>query len=185
MHIYGPQGLAQFVETALMASDTYVGVPVIIYEFVPGPVSEEELTPRCLNDRTRVHLVCSLLGTHFLPVKLTGRVLRFSVTMLLCKADRVITCVQARVPADRYHPQGYTDVHLTVENYKKREQLFRHARRANNHRERADSRVSRANVRNNWRPAELPEPGDPAASSAPAAELTWTLRCDNERTVRS
>lgn len=37
-HIYGPSGLAAYVETLLGVSETYVEVPIIVHEFTPGPV---------------------------------------------------------------------------------------------------------------------------------------------------
>jgi hypothetical protein len=41
----------------LMVSGTFIGVPVVVYEFICGPVSVAEVEPVCLNTRSRVHRV--------------------------------------------------------------------------------------------------------------------------------
>jgi hypothetical protein len=58
MHVYGPPGIAHFIDVMLMVSDTFIGVPVIVYEFICGPVAAAEMEPVCLNTRSRVHRVC-------------------------------------------------------------------------------------------------------------------------------
>lgn len=53
IHLYGPPGLASFLEAAMELSDTYLLVPVIVHEFVqhsvPGRDAEHQVGPRTLN----------------------------------------------------------------------------------------------------------------------------------------
>lgn len=37
-HIYGPSGLASYVDTLLAVSETYVEVPIIVHEFTAGSI---------------------------------------------------------------------------------------------------------------------------------------------------
>lgn len=57
VHVYGAEGLAAFLAHMLTTSDTYVIVPVLAFEFVPGPVDEEEMEPVCLNERANLYRV--------------------------------------------------------------------------------------------------------------------------------
>ena len=49
IHLYGPPGLASFLEAAMELSDTYLLVPVIVHEFVqhsvPGRDAEHQVGP--------------------------------------------------------------------------------------------------------------------------------------------
>lgn len=54
LRIYAPPGIAEYVHTTLDISNTYVSIPVVIYEFAEGPVSAEELRPRLINPRCRL-----------------------------------------------------------------------------------------------------------------------------------
>lgn len=59
IHIYGPEGIHTYLDTMLRASDTFVGVPVVVYELVAGAVPEEKRAAVCLNKRSRLHVVRS------------------------------------------------------------------------------------------------------------------------------
>lgn len=68
MHVYGPEGLAAFLALMLATSDTFVIVPVIVFEFVPGPVPPGSTEPECLNERAKLfrvrHLALLFLARH-------------------------------------------------------------------------------------------------------------------------
>eukprot|EP00892_Ulva_mutabilis_P001210 jgi/Ulvmu1/1108/UM106_0025.1 len=57
VHVYGPEGLAAFLALMLATSDTFVIVPVLVFEFVPGPVPPEDAEPECLNERAKLYRV--------------------------------------------------------------------------------------------------------------------------------
>lgn len=61
VHIYGPEGLAAFIAHMLAISDTFVIVPVLVFEFVPGPVDPQDAEPVLLNERAKVYQVRSPL----------------------------------------------------------------------------------------------------------------------------
>lgn len=44
VHIYGPAGLATFVNAALAASDTYLLMPVVVHEYSLAPPDLEGLS---------------------------------------------------------------------------------------------------------------------------------------------
>lgn len=46
VHIYGPAGLATFVNAALQASDTYLLMPVVVHEYSLAPPDLEGLSAR-------------------------------------------------------------------------------------------------------------------------------------------
>ncbi|GMH33297.1 hypothetical protein BSKO_01131 [Bryopsis sp. KO-2023] len=51
LHIYGPPGLAEFIESFLDVSQTYVEIPIIVHEFTMNPVPDKyklrRLNARC------------------------------------------------------------------------------------------------------------------------------------------
>jgi hypothetical protein len=60
VHVYGPEGVADFLDVVLATSDTCLYVPVVVFEFVPGPVEDGYADMECLNARSRLYRVCSL-----------------------------------------------------------------------------------------------------------------------------
>jgi len=54
LRIYAPPGVLEYVHTTLDVSNTYVSIPVIVYELVDGPVTEEEARPQLVNPRCRL-----------------------------------------------------------------------------------------------------------------------------------
>ncbi|KAI3438563.1 hypothetical protein D9Q98_000990 [Chlorella vulgaris] len=57
VHVYGPQGLADFINTMLSVSRTYLEMPVVIHEFVTTAVPPEELDVAVpINPRSRLYL---------------------------------------------------------------------------------------------------------------------------------
>lgn len=58
VHVYGPEGVADFLDVVLATSDTCLYVPVIVFEFVPGPVEDVFSEMECLNARSRLYRVC-------------------------------------------------------------------------------------------------------------------------------
>jgi hypothetical protein len=57
VHVYGPEGVADFLDVILATSDTCLYVPVIVFEFVPGPVEDGFAELECLNERSRLYRV--------------------------------------------------------------------------------------------------------------------------------
>lgn len=177
VHIYGPPGLAQFIATLLHASDTFIMVPVVVFELVAGPVPDEERTPKCINKRAKLHVVwlCKynrVLGPRCLPSALACSVL--CLWSLQFDAPHSTTVVQVRVPADRFNPDGFTSASLMdtenlAKKWDKAAPVTRHEL----------DRVAKQDERQNHRPPALPGPGDPNAAAAPQSQLTWTLSCDH------
>ena len=64
IHIYGPEGIRTYVDTMLTCSDTFIGVPVVVYELIAGPVTEAERAAVCLNKRSRLHVVRARSPAH-------------------------------------------------------------------------------------------------------------------------
>jgi ribonuclease BN (tRNA processing enzyme) len=60
IHIYGPQGLARYLQTMLTTSDTCICVPIIVFELIPAAVDAHKYTPQCINHRARLHSVRAL-----------------------------------------------------------------------------------------------------------------------------
>ena len=60
VHVYGPEGVADFLDVVLATSDTCLFVPVIVFEFVPGPVDDGFSEMECLNPRSRLYRVSIL-----------------------------------------------------------------------------------------------------------------------------
>lgn len=54
LHIYGPPGIAEYMDTLLSCSDTFLAIVVIVHEFVKGPVSDEDAEPRLINWRSKL-----------------------------------------------------------------------------------------------------------------------------------
>lgn len=54
LRIYAPPGVAEYLHTTLDVSNTYVCIPVVVYELVDGPVSREERRPQLVNPRCRL-----------------------------------------------------------------------------------------------------------------------------------
>lgn len=86
---------------------------------------------------------------------------------------------QARIPADRFNPEGFTEVDLKADNFEQLAPVKARGVRTIGRRGRS-SRVSRQDERGNWRAADFPSPGDPNAELVEASQLTWTLACDGE-----
>lgn len=58
LHVYGPPGLADYINTMLTVSRTYLEMPVIIHEMIPGPVPAEQLNePVQINPRSRLYVM--------------------------------------------------------------------------------------------------------------------------------
>jgi ribonuclease BN (tRNA processing enzyme) len=57
INVYGPVGLSAFLCAMLTASDTFLVVPVIVYELAPGPVHEDDMEITCLSSRAKLYKV--------------------------------------------------------------------------------------------------------------------------------
>lgn len=57
LHVYGPKGVAEYINTMLSVSRTYLEMPVIIHEFATHPVPDEELDELIqINPRARLYV---------------------------------------------------------------------------------------------------------------------------------
>ena len=63
VHVYGPEGVADFLNVVLATSDTCLVVPVVVFEFIPGPVEDGFAEMECLNPRARLYRVRLALMT--------------------------------------------------------------------------------------------------------------------------
>lgn len=57
VHVYGPEGLCDFINSALMISDTFIGMPIVVFELVPGAVPAAETEISCVNTRSKLYQV--------------------------------------------------------------------------------------------------------------------------------
>lgn len=58
VHVYGPQGLADYINTMLSVSRTYLEMPVVIHEFSAAAVPPEELEElKQINPRSRLYVM--------------------------------------------------------------------------------------------------------------------------------
>ena len=57
VHVYGPEGVGDFLDVVLATSDTCLYVPVVVFEFVPGPVEDGFSEMECLNQRSKLFRV--------------------------------------------------------------------------------------------------------------------------------
>lgn len=93
VHVYGPEGVADFLDVVLATSDTCLFVPVIVFEFVPGPVEDGFATMECLNSRSRLHRVRACTAAELSPPrKCLGTC--DSTAVLSPSRDRCMHCPQ-------------------------------------------------------------------------------------------
>lgn len=61
IHLYGPQGLVDFIDAMMTVSNTYLEMPVIIHEMIPRALTPEEeqriQTPVLVNKRSMLYAV--------------------------------------------------------------------------------------------------------------------------------
>lgn len=57
VHVYGPPGLAKFLATMMLQSDTFMATPVLVFEYIPGPVHDDDREPESIGYRSKLFRV--------------------------------------------------------------------------------------------------------------------------------
>ncbi|KAL6777422.1 hypothetical protein ACKKBF_B21435 [Auxenochlorella protothecoides x Auxenochlorella symbiontica] len=100
VHVYGPPGTLEFLDTMLAVSRTYLQMPVLVHELVPGPIARPE--PTLVNARARLYGVsvppdlCNPRG--YSDAEMTALLQRTAVVGSQAKRDERSGCLPLPLP---------------------------------------------------------------------------------------
>ena len=68
VRVYGPRGIVDYLRTMLDVSNTFICMPLLVYELVDGPVTAEERRPQLVHARSKL-FQCKLPSDAFLTAE--------------------------------------------------------------------------------------------------------------------